>query len=33
MVRLTGLLGEQFAESGRLEVDIKKSSAGLGYEF
>jgi len=29
---LTGTLKEQFAESARLEEEIKKSLAGLGYE-
>lgn len=33
MMRLTGLLQEQFAESDRLEVEIKRNFAGLGYEF
>lgn len=33
MVRLTGLLQEQFAESERLEAEIKKNLGGLGYEF
>lgn len=32
MVRLTGLLQEQFAESERLEAEIKKNLGGLGYE-
>lgn len=32
MVRLTGLLKEQFAESERLEAEIKKNLGGLGYE-
>lgn len=31
MIRLTGLLQEQFAESDRLEGEIKKNFAGLGY--
>lgn len=33
MTRLTEQLSEQFAESGRLEVEIKKNLAGLGYEY
>ena len=33
MMRLTGLLQEQFAQSDRLEVEIKRNFAGLGYEF
>ncbi|WP_257263521.1 class I SAM-dependent DNA methyltransferase [Endozoicomonas sp. ONNA2] len=33
MLRLTGLLQEQFAESDRLEGEIKNNFAGLGYEF
>ena len=33
MVRLTGLLQEQFAESERLEAEIKKNLRGLGYGF
>ena len=32
MERLTGLLKTQFAESDRLEAEIKKNLAGLGYE-
>lgn len=32
MARLTTLLQVQFRESGRLEVEIKKNLAGLGYE-
>ena len=32
MQGLTGTLKEQFAESARLEEEIKKSLAGLGYE-
>lgn len=32
MARLTGTLKEQFAESDRLETEIKKNLAGLGYE-
>jgi type I restriction enzyme M protein len=32
MARLTTLLSEQFAESGRLEEQIKENLAGLGYE-
>lgn len=31
MMRLTGLLQEQFSESDRLKGEIKKSFAGLGY--
>ncbi|MCB2385864.1 class I SAM-dependent DNA methyltransferase [Thalassolituus alkanivorans] len=31
MARLTQQLGEQFAESARLEAEIKKNLAGLGY--
>ncbi|WP_163388015.1 type I restriction-modification system subunit M [Endozoicomonas acroporae] len=31
MMRLTGLLQEQFAESDRLEKEIKQNLAGLGY--
>ncbi|WP_163372657.1 type I restriction-modification system subunit M [Endozoicomonas acroporae] len=31
MMRLTGLLQEQFAESDQLEKEIKKNIAGLGY--
>lgn len=33
MLRLTGLLQEQFAESDRLEGEIKKNFVGLGYVF
>lgn len=33
MARLTGQLKEQFAESDRLEAEIMKNLAGLGYEF
>lgn len=33
MMRLTGLLKEQFVESDRLEGEIKKNLAELGYEF
>ena len=33
MMRLTGLLQEQFSESDRLEGEIKKNFAGLGYEI
>lgn len=33
MHELTGVLGEQFAESARLEARIKKNLAGLGYEI
>lgn len=32
MIRLTSQLKEQFAESDRLEAEIKKNLAGLGYE-
>ena len=32
MATLTATLGEQFAESARLESEIKKNLAGLGYE-
>ncbi|MBO1520441.1 type I restriction-modification system subunit M [Oceanisphaera pacifica] len=32
MARLTSTLKEQFAESARLEAEIKKNLAGLGYE-
>ena len=32
MARLTGQLREQFAESDRLEVEIKRNLGGLGYE-
>lgn len=32
MARLTSTLKEQFAESDRLEAEIKKNLAGLGYE-
>ncbi len=32
MARLTSQLSEQFAESAKLEADIKKNLAGLGYE-
>jgi len=31
MQRLTAQLAEQFAESNRLEGEIKKNLAGLGY--
>ncbi|MBF0282373.1 MAG: SAM-dependent DNA methyltransferase, partial [Zetaproteobacteria bacterium] len=31
MARLTGQLGEQFAESDRLEAEIKKNLGGLGF--
>jgi type I restriction enzyme M protein len=31
MARLTAQLAGQFAESAKLEVEIKKSLAGLGY--
>ena len=33
MARLTAQLKTQFAESSRLEVEIKKNLAGLGYEL
>jgi len=33
MARLTAQLAEQFAESAKLEVEIKKNLAGLGYEL
>ncbi|MFO6418661.1 type I restriction-modification system subunit M [Hylemonella sp. W303a] len=33
MARLTAQLAEQFAESAKLEQEIKKNLAGLGYEF
>jgi type I restriction enzyme M protein len=33
MVRLTASLGEQFKESARLEAEIRKNLAGLGYEI
>lgn len=33
MARLTAQLGMQFAESDRLEVQIKQNLAGLGYDF
>lgn len=33
MARLTAQLAEQFAESAKLEGDIKKNLAGLGYGF
>ncbi|MBC3808398.1 type I restriction-modification system subunit M [Undibacterium seohonense] len=33
MARLTAQLKNQFEESDRLEVEIKKNLAGLGYEF
>ena len=33
MARLTAQLAEQFAESARLEGEIRKNLAGLGYEF
>lgn len=32
MARLTGTLKEQFAESDRLEAEIKRNLVGLGYE-
>ena len=31
MQRLTKQLAEQFAESAKLETEIKKNLAGLGY--
>ncbi|MFB9146925.1 type I restriction-modification system subunit M [Halomonas alkalicola] len=33
MVRLTGQLREQFAESDRLEAEIKRNLGGLGYDI
>ncbi|MBG0875052.1 type I restriction-modification system subunit M [Burkholderia sp. 9777_1386] len=33
MVRLTAQLSEQFAESAKLEGEVKKNLAGLGYGF
>lgn len=33
MARLTTSLGEQFKESARLETEIRKNLAGLGYEI
>jgi len=33
VARLTGQLKIQFAESDRLEGEIKKNLAGLGYEL
>lgn len=33
MARLTAQLAEQFAESGKLEAEIKRNLAGFGYEF
>jgi type I restriction enzyme M protein len=33
MARLTATLRDQFAESARLEAEIRKNLAGLGYEF
>ena len=33
MTRLTAQLAEQFAESAKLEEEIKKNLAGLGYAF
>jgi type I restriction enzyme M protein len=33
MARLTGQLREQFAESARLEAEIKRNLGGLGYEL
>lgn len=33
MARLTAALGEQFKESARLEAEIRKNLAGLGYEL
>ena len=33
MQRLTAQLGEQFAESARLEAEIRKNLARLGYEI
>ena len=33
MARLTATLKDQFAESARLEAEIRKNLAGLGYEL
>lgn len=33
MMRLTAQLAEQFAESAKLEGEIKKNLAGLGFTF
>ena len=33
MARITEQLGEQFAESDRLEAEIKRNLGGLGYEI
>jgi len=33
MARLTAQLKTQFAESDRLEVEIKKNLKGLGYDI
>ena len=33
MARLTAQLSEQFAESERLEAEIKRNLGGLGYEL
>ncbi|MCU8014927.1 hypothetical protein [Shewanella sp. SM74] len=33
MEMLTTMLSEQFAESAKLEAEIKKNLAGLGYEL
>jgi type I restriction enzyme M protein len=33
MARLTAQLAEQFAKSAKLEGEIKKNLAGLGYGF
>ena len=33
MARLTTTLGQQFTESTRLEAEIRKNLAGLGYEI
>ncbi|MDY0208107.1 MAG: N-6 DNA methylase [Pseudomonas sp.] len=33
MARLTSTLKEQFAESSRLEAEIKNNLAGLGYDL
>lgn len=33
MARLTGQLREQFCESDRLEIEIKRNLGGLGYEW
>lgn len=33
LARLTAQLAEQFVESAKLEEEIKKNLAGLGYDF